>query len=41
MAGNPANASIWTDADVYVGDLDAQDLGSGFGVTEPVGDVCE
>jgi len=25
MAGNPANASIWTDADVYVGDLDAQD----------------
>ncbi|WP_331445866.1 hypothetical protein [Streptomyces xanthochromogenes] len=23
MAGDPTNASLWTDADVYVGDLDA------------------
>jgi len=34
MAGDPANASIWTDADVYVGDTDAEDP---IGIEVPFG----
>ncbi|MFV0315446.1 MAG: hypothetical protein ACK5O2_00595 [Microthrixaceae bacterium] len=36
MAGNPDNASIWADADVYVGDTDATDpadIDTAFGAT--------